>query len=119
MVTTRGGSKPSSTDPTQQTKPRKFRKTYNTVTSPMILKPSAKGFTAAIANDLAAQSSREPLGLLEPRSDGHEHANAFKPDNANGILDAEVDVDGKTINTETQVVEDSDRLIHALKAGET
>ena len=73
----------------------------------MILDPSANGSTAAIANDSAAQSSREPLGLPEPHSNGHEHANASEPDNANRILDTDVDADGETINAETHVVEDS------------
>jgi hypothetical protein len=73
----------------------------------MILDPSANGSTAAIANDSAAQSSREPPGLQEPRSDGHEHTNASEPDDANQILDADVDADGETINEETHVVEDS------------
>jgi hypothetical protein len=106
MVTTRGGSKPSA-DPIQRTKPRKFRKTDNTATSPMILDPSAQGSTAAIANDSTAQSSRELQGLPEPHSDGHEHANASDPNNSNEILDADVDADGKTINAETHGVEDS------------
>ena len=107
MVTIRGGFETSSVDPKQRTKPRKFRKTENTAISPMILDPSTKGSTAAIANDSAAQSSREPPGLPEPHSDGHEHANASEPDDANGILDADVDADGETINAETYVVGDS------------
>jgi hypothetical protein len=73
----------------------------------MMLDPSAEGSTEAIADDSAAQSSREPLGLPELHSNGHEHANASKPGNANGILDADVDADGETINEETHVAEDS------------
>jgi hypothetical protein len=107
MVTIRGGFETSSVDPTQQTKARKSRKTQNTATSPIILDPSAKGSaaiandSAAIANDSAAQSPREPSGLPEPHSDRHEHANASVPDDTNGILNADVDAGGKTINAET------------------
>jgi hypothetical protein len=84
----------------QQTKPRKYRKTDNTATSPIILDPSFKGSTAAIANDLVAQSSQEPPGLPELHSDRHEHTNASKPDNVNRILDAEVNAinDAKTMS---------------------
>jgi hypothetical protein len=38
---------------------------------------------------------------------GHERANVGEPNDANGILDADVDADGETINAETHVVEDS------------
>jgi hypothetical protein len=73
----------------------------------MILDLSAKGSTAAIANDSAAQSSQEPPGLLEPHSDRHEHTNVSKPDNVNRILNTDVDTDSETINTETHEIEDS------------
>ena len=106
MVTIRSKFDTSSVDPNQR-KPRKVGKTPNTATSPMILDPSANSSTAAIANDSAAQSSREPLGLPEPHSNGHEHANASEPGNANRILDTDVDADGETINEETHVAEDS------------
>jgi hypothetical protein len=106
MVTTRRRLDTSLVDPNRR-KPRKFRKTQNTATSPIILGPSAKGSTAAIANDPAAQSSRESPGLPEQQSNGHERENSGKPNDANGILDADVDIDGETINAETRVVEDS------------
>jgi hypothetical protein len=74
----------------------------------MILDPSAKGSTAAIANDSAAQSSRESPGLPEQQSDGHESENSGEPNDANRIPDADADADGETINAETYVVEDSE-----------
>lgn len=82
----------------------------------MIVHLPPKGSTAAIANDSAAP---EPPGLPEPHSDGHEHANTSGPDNANGILDAEVDADGKTINAETHVVEESATNVSGQDATKT
>jgi len=107
MVTIRGGFETSSVDPNQRTKPLKVRKTQNTATSPMILDPSAKDSTAAIANDPAAQSSQESPGLPEQQSNEHERENSGEPNDANGILDADVDADGEIINAETHVLEDS------------
>ena len=107
MVTTRGGSKTPSADLMQQTKPQRFPKTDNTAIFPIIVDLSSKGSTAAIANDLAAQNSPELPGLPELYSDKHEHVNISEPNNANRILDAEVDTDSKTINTETHIVEES------------
>jgi hypothetical protein len=109
MVTIRKGFRKgfdtSLVDPNRR-KPRKGRKTQNTATSPMTLDPSAKGLVA-IANDSVAQSSREPLGLPESHSDRHEHANKGEPNHLNGILEADVNADGETINAETYVVKDS------------
>jgi hypothetical protein len=95
MVTIRSrrGFDTSSVDPNKR-KPQKVRKTQNTATSPVIL-------------GSAAQSSRESPGLPEQQSDGHERENSGEPNDANGILDADADADGETINAETHVVEDS------------
>lgn len=38
---------------------------------------------------------------------GHKRANVGEPNDANGILDADVDADSETINAETHGVEDS------------